>query len=105
MKHGLRSLGIPELRTGPSRPHSPLCALERATFLTFKAGCSLATAALCGNRPHRFHSASSVDRVEPVQGHRRVAMAREQTYAVAQAQTTRAATPPSQRAVFVPGKV
>src|SRR4051794_17958764 len=86
-------------RSGLSR------GLERTTSATFKAGCSLASAALCGDRPHRFHSVASVNRVDAVQVHRRVAMARHQAYDVAKAQINRAATHPNQPAVFVPGKV
>src|SRR3954469_10756627 len=86
-------------RSGLSR------GLERTTSVTFKAGCSLATAALCGDRPHRFHSVASVNRVDAVQVHRRVAMARQQAYDVAKAQINRATIHPNQPAVFVPGKV
>src|SRR4051795_1391579 len=69
------------------------------------SGCSLASAALGGDRPDRFHSVSSVDRVDAVQVHRRVTMARQQAYDVAEAQINRAAIHPNQRAVFVAGKV
>src|SRR5215212_3612652 len=98
-----RSGTLVQVHVAPRYGVEPLARLAShaalTTSVTFKAGCSLATAALCCNRPHRFHSASSVDRVDAVQVHRRVAMARQQAYDVAKAQINRAAIHLNQRAV------
>src|SRR3954466_14714146 len=100
-----KSMWCPRCGVEPLAPTASHAALNGHPPAPSKAGCSLATAALCTHRPHRFHSVSSVNRVDAVQVHRRVAMARQQGYDVAKAQINRAATPPTQPAVFVPGKV